>query len=146
MSGMKFRIFAISAVVAMGVTNSIASLPNYLTEAEMAEIRGTSAMACQAQKTCNEFNFAYNEYNCAGKEDNTPCKRCEHSELKVDVVGMKGEAGCTGGWKTYSGSTSPSVNCGKSYQLAYCEGGVCKKTGTTTSNCNVPAVITEQPH
>lgn len=146
MIGMKFRVFAITAVIAINATNSVASLPKYLSKAEMAEIRGTSAMACQATKTCNEFNFSYDQYSCAGKEDGTPCSTCEHSSLNVDVVGMSGEPGCTGGWKTYSGSTSPSVNCGKKYLLTHCEGGVCIKDGTTTSNCNVPAVITEQPH
>lgn len=147
MSGIKFRVFAISAVIAINATNSVASLPKYLSKTEMAEIRGTSAMACQGQLTCNQFNLSYSDFSCAGKPDNTLCKTCEHSELKVDVVAMTGEIpGCTGGWKTYSGSTPPTVNCGKKYELTYCENGVCKKAGTTTRDCNVPAVITEQPH
>jgi len=101
MSGMKFRVFAISAVVAMNATNSIASLPNSLSKAEMAEIRGTSAMACQGQQTCNQFNFSYNDRSCAGKQDGELCRTCEHSTLNVNVVAMSGELpGCTGGWKT----------------------------------------------
>lgn len=145
MSGMKFRIFAISAVVAMGVTNSIASLPNYLTEAEMAEIRGTSAMACQATATCDAFNFSIDDRSCLGKEDDSPCSTCGNSSLEVNYVGKSGQD-CNGGWKTYSDDIPADKNCGGRYYSSYCKKEVCIKSGISTGDCKVPRVVIDQPH